>query len=74
MAGELPRASARAIAAAVLAEIERGAYGPGERLPSILRLSEAYAATTGTAAKALQLLADAGRVVHVAGKGWFTPG
>jgi DNA-binding GntR family transcriptional regulator len=72
--GELPRVSSRAVAAALLAAIERGEILPGARLPSILKLSEAYGTTTGTAARALQLLADAGRVVHVAGKGWFAPG
>ena len=63
--------SSSAIAAAVLAAIERGEIGPGARLPSILKLSEAYGTTTGTAARALRLLADAGHAVHVAGKGWF---
>jgi DNA-binding GntR family transcriptional regulator len=58
----------------VAAEIERGAYGPGDRLPSILRLSEAHAASTVTAVRALRLLADAGHVVHVAGEGWFAAG
>lgn len=74
MSGELPRASARAIAAALADAIERGDIRPGARLPSILRLSEAHGSTIETAARALRLLADAGHAVHVAGKGWFTPG
>jgi len=74
VSGELPRVSSRVIAAAVLEAIERGEFAPGARLPSILKLSEAYAATTGTAAKALRLLAETGRAVHVAGKGWFAAG
>ena len=74
MAGELPRASARAIAAAVAAAIDQGEITPGARLPSILRLSEAHAASAETALRALRLLTEAGRAVHVAGKGWFAAG
>jgi GntR family transcriptional regulator len=74
VADGVPRVSSAAIAEAVAAAIERGEIAPGARLPSILRLSEAHATTTGTGARALQLLAEAARAVHVAGKGWFAAG
>jgi DNA-binding GntR family transcriptional regulator len=70
----LPRVSAALIAESLRDAVERGDYQPGARLPSILRLSEAYGTSLGTALRALRLLADAGHAVHVAGKGWFTPG
>jgi GntR family transcriptional regulator len=66
--------SSKAVAAALLAAIERGEYRPGDRLPSILKLSEAHGSTTGTANRALHLLESAGYAVRVAGKGWFAGG
>jgi GntR family transcriptional regulator len=66
--------TARGIADQLAAAIDRGDYRPGERLPSILKLSEAHASDMVTARRALRLLADDAHAVHVERKGWFATG
>jgi DNA-binding GntR family transcriptional regulator len=64
----------RRIAADLRGQIERGAYSPGERLPSEAALTRRYGVSRDTARRALGQLRTAGlaRVAH--GKGWFARG
>lgn len=55
----------------LLAEIEAGAYGPGDRLPSETELARRFNVTRNTVVHGLSSLVAAGRITRIAGKGTF---
>lgn len=55
----------------ILKQIEDGTYRIGDRLPSEKELSDHYHVSRITSKKAVELLADAGLVVRMPGKGTF---
>ncbi len=57
------------IADAIRQQINSGAYQPGQRLPTVRELKQAWNCTVGTAQRAYQILADEGLVVMRAGQG-----
>ena len=57
------------IAAELRAAIERGEYGPGDRLPSEPELARQHGVSPGTARAALVLLQDEGLVLATQGRG-----
>lgn len=57
----------------VLAEIDKGRLGPGDRVPSEKELSDKFAVSRITSKKALEMLAAEGKIVRVPGKGSFVP-
>lgn len=59
----------RRIADTIRSDILEGRLSPGERLPSIRRLTEQWSCTPGTVQRAYQELARQGLVVSHAGKG-----
>jgi GntR family transcriptional regulator len=52
-------------------QIRSGELQPRRPIPSVRALVEQYGVARGTAAKAVQVLADEGLVRVVAGRGWF---
>lgn len=54
--------------------IAGGRYKPGERIPSEKELTEQYNVSRITSKKALEMLAEEGRIVRMAGKGSFVTG
>lgn len=58
----------------ILNEISNGTYLVGDRLPSEKELSEKYGVSRITSKKALEMLADEGRIIRMAGKGSFVAG
>ena len=63
----------RQVAAQVTAAITRGAYAPGDRLPSMIDLVQHYGIARYTAQKALHALADAGYAELEPGMGFYVP-
>lgn len=63
----------RQVAAHITAAITRGAYAPGERLPSIIDLVQHYGIARYTAQRALHALADAGLAELEPGMGFYVP-
>ena len=61
----------QALAAAVLAKIQRGDLKPDDRLPPIRTLAKDYGVTIATAQRAVQQLAHEGHVKSVANLGSF---
>src|SRR5882724_1941127 len=61
----------QALAAAVLAKIQRGDLKPDDRLPPIRTLARDYGVTIATAQRAVQQLAQEGHVKTVANLGSF---
>lgn len=59
------------IAAQLRAAIAAGTYGPGDRLPSALGISQDTGVAMMTARKALGVLVDAGEAVRRQGWGTF---
>ena len=51
--------------------ITNGKYKPGERIPSEKELAEKYGVSRITSKKALEMLAEEGKIVRMAGKGSF---
>ena len=74
---ELDRASRtppyRQVAAHITDAIRRGAYAPGDRLPSMIDLVQHYGIARYTAQKALHALADAGYAELEPGMGFYVP-
>lgn len=60
-----------AIAAALRDRLDSGEWLPGEQLPSAAALAEQYATSRTTAARAVRVLADEGRVTVVRNWGTF---
>lgn len=58
----------------IIEGIENGTYKKGDRLPSEKELSEKYCVSRITSKKALELLAEEGRIIRMAGKGSFVSG
>ncbi|HJC57759.1 MAG TPA: substrate-binding domain-containing protein [Candidatus Eisenbergiella intestinipullorum] len=58
----------------ILGGIEDGSYGPGDRIPSEKELSEKYRVSRITSKKALEMLAEEGKIIRMAGKGSFVAG
>lgn len=54
--------------------IAGGKYKPGERIPSEKELTEQYNVSRITSKKALEMLAEEGKIVRMAGKGSFVTG
>lgn len=67
----LPTAPYRQIAAILRARIESGEYQPGQRLPSINDLMQAYGVAHLTANKALRLLVADGLAELSPGMGFY---
>jgi DNA-binding GntR family transcriptional regulator len=61
----------RRIAAELRSRIESGELRPGEQVPSVSELCEAYGVTRNTALRALRLLRDEGLIVVEQGWGSF---
>ena len=55
----------------ILKQIDTGEYPPGGRLPSEKELEKLYHVSRITAQKAMNLLAEDGRIVRLPGKGSF---
>lgn len=55
----------------ILTQIDTGVYPPGEKLPSEKELEGIYHVSRITAKKAMNLLAESGRIVRMPGKGSF---
>lgn len=55
----------------ILTQIDTGVYTPGEKLPSEKELESIYHVSRITAKKAMNLLAENGRIVRMPGKGSF---
>lgn len=55
-------------------KIRNGNYREGERIPSEKELSESYHVSRITSKKALEMLAEEGRIIRMAGKGSFVAG
>lgn len=51
--------------------IRSGAFKPGDKLPSEKELSERYSVSRITSKKALEMLAEEGQIIRMAGKGSF---
>lgn len=64
----------KAIANAILAEVERGTWRSGDRLPSEESLARSYDASLGTMQRALRELVDMGMVERHHGSGTFIAG
>jgi GntR family transcriptional regulator len=60
----------RAVADALRERIDGGEWLPGEALPSVAELAQAYGVSSSTAGRAIRVLADEGKVTTV--KGWGT--
>jgi len=58
------------VANALRERIDGGEWLPGEVLPSVTELAQAYDVSTSTAGRAIRVLADEGKVTTV--KGWGT--
>ncbi|WP_112137179.1 GntR family transcriptional regulator [Glycomyces dulcitolivorans] len=59
------------LAAILRARIDRGDWQPGRRILSEAQLVQSYGVARGTVRRAVQLLADEGRVVAIQGHGTF---
>jgi DNA-binding GntR family transcriptional regulator len=66
-----PQVPYRAIADALRARLDAGEWLPGEQLPSASQLGEQYGTSRTTAARAVRVLADEGRVTVVRNWGAF---
>jgi DNA-binding GntR family transcriptional regulator len=66
-----PRVPYQAIADALRARLDAGEWLPGEQLPSASQLAEQYGVSRTTAARAVRVLADEGRVTVVRNWGAF---
>ncbi|TSJ60165.1 GntR family transcriptional regulator [Starkeya sp. 3C] len=55
----------------LLAEIEAGTFGPGDRLPSETELAERFRVTRNTVVHGLSSLVSSGQITRIAGKGTF---
>jgi GntR family transcriptional regulator len=65
-----PRPPYLVVADALRERIDRGEWLPGEALPSVAELAEAYEVSSSTAGRAIRLLAGEGKLTTV--KGWGT--
>jgi len=66
-----PQVPYQAIADALRERLEAGEWLPGEQLPSASQLAEQYDVSRTTAARAVRVLADEGRVTVVRNWGAF---
>jgi DNA-binding GntR family transcriptional regulator len=66
-----PEPSYRQLAAQLRAQIESGAIGPREPLPSLSYLVQETGLAVGTVRKAISVLVDAGVAYTVPGRGTF---
>jgi GntR family transcriptional regulator len=65
-----PRPPYLVVAGALRERLDRGEWLPGEALPSVTELAEAYDVSSSTAGRAIRVLVDEGRLTTV--KGWGT--
>jgi GntR family transcriptional regulator len=65
-----PRPPYLVVADALRERLDGGEWLPGEALPSVSELAEAYGVSTSTAGRAIRVLADEGKLTTV--KGWGT--
>ena len=65
-----PRPPYLAVADALRERIDRGEWLPGEALPSVTQLAEAYEVSSSTAGRAIRVLVGEGKLTTV--KGWGT--
>lgn len=65
-----PRVPYLAVADALRERLDSGEWLPGEALPSVTELAEAYGVSRSTAARAIKVLAGEGKLTTV--KGWGT--
>lgn len=61
----------QALAAAVIAQIERGDLKPDDKLPSVRELAQDAGVTIATAQRAIAVLGEKGYVTTIAGRGSF---
>jgi DNA-binding GntR family transcriptional regulator len=66
-----PQVPYRAIADALRARLDAGEWLPGEQLPSASQIGEQYGVSRTTAARAVRVLAEEGRVTVVRNWGAF---
>jgi DNA-binding GntR family transcriptional regulator len=66
-----PRPPYLAVAALLRERLDAGDWLPGEQLPSVNALASEYKVSRSTAARAVRVLADEGRVSVVHGWGAF---
>jgi DNA-binding GntR family transcriptional regulator len=66
-----PQIPYQAIADALRERLDAGEWLPGEQLPSAAQLGEQYGVSRTTAARAVRVLADEGRVTVVRNWGAF---
>jgi GntR family transcriptional regulator len=59
------------IAASLEADIRKGEYAQGDRLPSARDLAEKHNVSSATAMRALRLLQDQGVIIGRQGRGFF---
>ncbi len=59
------------VAAALRERIDNGEWLPGEALPGVVALASEYDVSKSTAARAVKVLADEGRLYTVRGWGTF---
>jgi GntR family transcriptional regulator len=62
-----------AVADALRARLDAGEWLPGEQVPSARQLAGEYGVSRNTAAKAMRLLADEGRLTILRAYGAFVP-
>lgn len=67
----LPEYAWQRVANAVAEQIERGQLRPGDRVPSVHELADAYGVSRGTARHALADLKNRGLTVALTGLGTF---
>ncbi len=65
-----PRPPYLVVADALRQRIDRGEWLPGEALPSVTELAEAYGVASSTAGRAIRVLVGEGKLATV--KGWGT--
>lgn len=66
-----PRVPYLAVADALRERLEGGEWLPGEALPSMAQLGQAYGVSRATVNRAVKLLVDEGRLTTVKGWGVF---
>lgn len=68
-----PRVPYLAVADALRERIDGGEWLPGEALPSMAQLAEAYGVSRSTIDRAVHVLVDEGKLTTVKGWGVFIP-
>lgn len=66
-----PRTPSVQAADALRADIEKGVYGPGKKLPSIRELADRFGIAAETVKRALALLVEERKIFSVPNRGYF---